>query len=61
MYKIIATDDFVNLLSHASIKHLPVLNNSFLSIEKIPEKEIALHDNAFMIDLLSQIRNQELE
>lgn len=61
MYKIIATQDFIDMLKDLPIRHLSVLTKSFISIEKMNDEDINLQDQSFMEDLLSQLRNQELE
>ena len=64
MYRIIATEDFISLLKDLPIKYIALLTNSFVSIEEIKEEKeetLAFEENAFIIDLLTQIRNQELE
>lgn len=59
MYRIIATDDFVDVIRDLSLKHLNVLTNSFISIERIKNVKNLKQD--FLEDLLEQMRNQELE
>lgn len=61
MYKVIVTEDFINMIKELPLRHINVLTKSFVSIEKINNENVALEDNAFMIDLLEQIKNQELE
>lgn len=62
MYIIFATQDFIDMLEELPMKYLPILVSSFIGIEKIPkEKPVSPKDNTFLEDLLSQIRNQELE
>lgn len=60
MLKIIATDDFINFLEEIPIKHLSLLDNLFMSIEKVSEDEVSKNDKCIK-DLLEQLRNQELE
>lgn len=61
MYEVIVTEDFINVIKDLPLRYVGVLTNSFLSIKKIDTEKVALQDNAFMIDLLEQIKNQELE
>lgn len=61
MYEVIVTEDFINVIKELPIRYVGVLTNSFLSIKKIDQESLALKENAFMIDLLEQIKNQELE
>ncbi|MBO7695456.1 MAG: hypothetical protein J6T10_22755 [Methanobrevibacter sp.] len=61
MFKIIATEDFINMMLNMSIKHMSVLMKSFVSVEKIPDGEIINKDNSFLYDLLEQMKNQEIE
>lgn len=61
MYEIIATDDFINTIMELSLKHMHVLTSSFVSVRKIPNKEIKQDKSSFLQDLLEQIKNQELE
>lgn len=62
MYRIIATQDFIDLLGEIPIKYLAILINSFISIDECDVSvENESTDNTFMEDLLSQLRNQELE
>lgn len=61
MYEVIVTEDFINVIKDLPLRYVGVLTNSFLSIKKIDTEKAALQDNAFMIDLLEQIKNQELE
>lgn len=58
MYKIIATDDFINVMKDVSINYLSVLSSSFISISKIEDVK---SDGTFISDLLEQIKNQEVE
>lgn len=63
MYRVIVTEDFVNMLYEIPLRHLSVLARSFLSIEKIDavkENEIP-HDGTCIIEMLEQMRSQELE
>ncbi|MBR3645978.1 MAG: hypothetical protein IKN54_06130 [Lachnospiraceae bacterium] len=57
MYEIIATRDFVDLLKKLPIEYAHILTRSFMSIKEIPYKA----DNTFLVDLLEQIKNQEVE
>jgi len=59
MYQIIATDDFISVMKDIPLKHAGILTSSFVAITKIPD--ISSQDQDFMSDLLSQIKNQELE
>lgn len=59
MYRIIATDDFVDVIRDLSLKHLSVLTNSFISIERVSDIK-GLKDD-FLESLLEQMKNQELE
>lgn len=61
MYEVIVTEDFINVIKELPLRYISVLTNSFLSIKKVNEESLALEENAFMIDLLEQIKNQELE
>ena len=61
MYKVIVTEDFINMIKELPLRHINVLTKSFVSFEKINNENVALENNAFMIDLLEQIKNQELE
>lgn len=61
MYEVIVTEDFINVIKELPLRYIGVLTNSFLSIKKVDEKSLALKENAFMIDLLEKIKNQELE
>ena len=61
MYRIIATQDFMDLLEELPIKYLSVLNSSFVKIEKCEEVNLEDENNNFINDLLEQIRNGELE
>lgn len=61
MYEVIVTEDFINVIKELPLRYIGVLTNSFLSIKKVDEESLALEENAFMIDLLEQIKNQELE
>lgn len=62
MYLIKATDDFINVITDLSLRHLHVLTNSFVSVQKIEDKEDDTDDkSSFLDDLLEQIKNQERE
>lgn len=61
MVKIIASDDFVNVISDLSLRHINVLTKSFISIEEVSDDEIKNKQNSFLDDLLNQIKNQEIE
>lgn len=61
MYRIIATQDFMNLLEELPIKYLSILTSSFVKIEKCEEVNLEDENNSFINDLLEQIRNGELE
>ena len=59
MYEIIATVDFIDLLKKLPIEYAHVLTKSFVSIREVPRGTIV--DNTFIIDLLEQIKNLELD
>lgn len=61
MYEIIATDDFIDVISDLSLRHIHVLTNSFISVKKIENKQIEKDKSSFLDDLLEQIKNQERE
>lgn len=62
MVKIIASDDFINVISDLSLRHINVLTKSFISIEKVSDEEVNKQkENSFLNDLLEQIKNQEVE
>lgn len=62
MYQVIVTEDFIDMLYEIPLRHLSVLARSFVSIEKIEvEEKVVPRDGAFIIEMLEQIRNQELE
>lgn len=61
MYRIIATQDFMDLLEELPIKYLSILTSSFVKIEKCEEVNLEDKNNNFINDLLEQIRNGELE
>lgn len=61
MYRIIATQDFMDLLEEIPIRYLSLLTSSFISIEKCDENTHSEEGNTFIDDLLSQLRNGELE
>ena len=61
MYRIIATQDFMDLLEELPIKYLSILTSSFVKIEKCEEVNLEDENNNFINDLLEQIRNGELE
>ena len=62
MYEIIATDDFVNVIREMPLRHISVLTDSFVSIKKLDDEEQTTRNkDGFILDLLEQIRNQELE
>ena len=61
MYRIIATQDFMDLLEELPIKYLSILTSSFVKIEKCGEVNLEDENNNFINDLLEQIRNGELE
>lgn len=61
MYRIIATQDFMDLLDELPIKYLSILTSSFVKIEKCEEVNLEDENNSFINDLLEQIRNGELE
>lgn len=63
MYQVIVTEDFINMLYEIPLRHLSVLARSFVSIKKIDAKEenVALHNDVSILEMLEQIRNQELE
>ena len=61
MYRIIATQDFMDLLEELPIKYLAVLTSSFVKVEKCEEFNLEGDSNSFINDLLEQIKNGELE
>lgn len=61
MYRIVATQDFMDLLEELPIKYLSILTSSFVKIEKCEEVNLEDKNNNFINDLLEQIRNGELE
>lgn len=61
MYRIIVTQDFMDLLEELPIKYLAVLTNSFVKIEECEEANLEDENNSFINDLFEQIRNGELE
>lgn len=61
MYIITATQDFVDMLQEIPIRYLLLLTSSFINIEKCQEDTLKEPDNTFILDLLEQIRNEELE
>ena len=63
MYQVIVTEDFINMLYEIPLRHLSVLARSFISIEKVDvaREDIVPHDGTCIIDMLEQMRNQELE
>lgn len=61
MYRIIATQDFMDLLEEIPIRYLALLTSSFISIEKCNENTHSEEEDTFIYDLLSQLRNGELE
>lgn len=62
MYKITATQDFVDMLQELPIKYVAILTSSFIKVEKIEDEQDSTEvENTFMQDLLSQINHQELE
>ena len=63
MYQVIVPEHFINMLYEIPLRHLPVLARSFISIKKIDVKEenAALHNDVSILEMLEQIRNQELE
>ena len=61
MYRIIATQDFMDLLEELPIKYLSILTSSFVKIEKCEEVNLEDENNSFINDLFEQIRNGELE
>lgn len=61
MYRVLASDDFVQVLGDMPVKHLSVLSKSFMSIEKCEENTLNNESNSFIVDLLEQLRNNELE
>jgi hypothetical protein len=60
MYQVIVTDDFINLMKELPIKYLAILTKSFLSVNKV-EENIPVENIEFIVDLLEQIKNQEIE
>ena len=61
MYTITATQDFVDMLQEIPIRYLLLLTSSFIIIEKCQEDTLKEPYNTFILDLLEQIRNEELE
>lgn len=62
MYRITATQDFVDMLQELPIKYVAILTSSFIKVEKIEDEQDSTEvKNTFMQDLLSQINHQELE
>lgn len=61
MYRIIATQDFMDLLEEIPIRYLALLTSSFIRIEKCEDNTTSEEENTFIYDLLSQLRNGELE
>lgn len=62
MYRITATQDFVDMLQELPIKYVAILTSSFIKVEKIEDEQDSTEvENTFMQDLLSQINHQELE
>lgn len=61
MYRVIANDDFVQVLGDMPVRHLSVLSKSFVSIEKCEDNSLHNEENSFIVDLLEQLRNTELE
>lgn len=59
-YQIIATSDFVDLVKEIPLKYMGVLCSSFVSMQKF-DGCMASQEGSFLNDLLSQVRNQELE
>lgn len=58
-YQIIVTSDFVDLVKEIPLKYMSVLCSSFVSMQKMDG--VVNREGSFLNDLLSQIRNQELE
>lgn len=61
MYKITANDDFVQVLGDIPVRHLSVLSKSFIGIQKCEENTLNNESNSFIVDLLEQLKNNELE
>ena len=61
MYRIIANDDFVQVLGDIPVRHLSVLSKSFISMQKCEENTLNNESNSFIVDLLEQLKNNELE
>lgn len=62
MYQLVVTNDFIDILKDLPLKYISVLSSSFVSIKKLPDENSLETDRyAFLNDLLSQIKNQELE
>lgn len=59
MYKIIATEDFINLLKDLPLRYLHLITDSFIYIGK--EESCDVNGKGFLQDLLEQMKNQELE
>lgn len=63
MYRVIVTEDFIDMLYEIPLRHLSVLAHSFVSIEKvdITEENAVPRNGATIMEMLEQVRNQELE
>lgn len=64
MYKLIATEDFVNVLCELPLKHLPFIIHSFVSIEKLDATEegtLVPREDISIIEMLEQFRAQKIE
>lgn len=62
MYKIIATEDFINMLRDMPLKYLSLLTHSFVSISKVENEQTSTMLNKSCVEeLLEQLRNCELE
>jgi len=61
LYQIIATKDFVDVMKEIPLKYMGILCNSFVSMKKISDNSLKSGQYEFLNDLLSQIRNQEME
>ena len=53
MYKVIVTDEAIDMIKDIGKDYTPLLERLVVSVEKIK--------NEFLVDMLEKIRNQELE
>lgn len=61
MYQIIATEDFIDAVKIIPLKYISILLHSFISIEEMQKEFENNRKDTFMLDLLEQIKNQEIE